>query len=530
MTRTFNTEGRCILGLHYMVDIVPKITQISTLVNDGKYFVINRARQYGKTTTLEILKDYLKNDYAVISLDFQFMSAADFADEKSFVNAFIDMTLIAIHENDKTKGYLASQETADLEEAENINGLRRLFMFLSRLCKTSEKPVVLMIDEVDSATNNQVFLDFLSQLRGYYLARTTKPTFHSVILAGVYDIKNLKLKIRPEAEHNRYNSPWNIAAKFAVDMSFSTDEIAGMLQEYEEEHQTGMNTKRAAQIIYDYTSGYPYLVSAICKKLDEDVPGYERFAGVSCVWNEEGTAEAVKKLLNEDVPLFGNLMKQLEGFKNLKTMIRDILFKGKTIPFSRDVEAINVGVMFGYLKEKDNQIAISNRIFEMLLLNMFIAEEALDSEAYKAGLRDKNQFIRNGRLDMEHVMRKFVLFYSDVFADRDEKFIENFGREIFLMFLKPIINGVGNSYQESATRTMTRTDVIVDYLGEQFIIELKIWHGQEYNNRGEAQLCDYLDYYHKKKGYMLSFNFNKNKVPGIRKLQIGDKTIVEAMV
>ena len=43
-------------------------------------------------------------------------------------------------------------------------------------------------------------------------------TFHSVILAGVYDIKNLKLKLRPDAE-KKYNSPWNIAADFNVDMT-----------------------------------------------------------------------------------------------------------------------------------------------------------------------------------------------------------------------------------------------------------------------------------------------------------------------
>lgn len=75
----------------------------------------------------------------------------------------------------------------------------------------AEKPMVLMVDEVDSAANNQVFLDFLGQLWDRYLNRRETPTFYSAILAGVYDIKNLKLKIREEGEH-RYNSPWNIAA------------------------------------------------------------------------------------------------------------------------------------------------------------------------------------------------------------------------------------------------------------------------------------------------------------------------------
>lgn len=43
--------------------------------------------------------------------------------------------------------------------------LLQLFVHLSRLIAASDRPLVLIIDEVDSATNNQVFLDFLAQLR-----------------------------------------------------------------------------------------------------------------------------------------------------------------------------------------------------------------------------------------------------------------------------------------------------------------------------------------------------------------------------
>ncbi len=58
---------------------------------------------------------------------------------------------------------------------------------------------------------------------------------------------------------------------------------------------------------------------------------------------------------------------------------------------------------------------------------------------------------------------------------------------------------------------MERTDVIVDYRGEQFVIELKIWRGEAYHNKGEEQLSEYLDSYHLQKGYMLTFNFNRKK-------------------
>ena len=71
---------------------------------------------------------------------------------------------------------------------------------------------------------------------------------------------------------------------------------------------------------------------------------------------------------------------------------------------------------------------------------------------------------------------------------------------------------------------------MVDYLGEQFIVEMKIWHGNEYNERGERQLAEYLDYFHQEKGYMLSFNFNQKKQIGVKELRVEGKTIIEAVV
>lgn len=61
-------------------------------------------------------------------------------------------------------------------------------------------------------------------------------------------------------------------------------------------------------------------------------------------------------------------------------------------------------------------------------------------------------------------------------------------------------------------------------------LKMKIWHGKEYNNRGEKQLIEYLDDYHVEKGYMISFNFNKKKETGVKEITIDGKTIVEAIV
>lgn len=95
-------------------------------------------------------------------------------------------------------------------------------------------------------------------------------TNQSVILIGVHDVKTLKLKISPDAG-SKFNSPWNIAIDFKVDMSFNPREIEAMLTDYSQERGVRMDTAGIAEQIYYYTSGYPYLVSKLCKFADEDI-------------------------------------------------------------------------------------------------------------------------------------------------------------------------------------------------------------------------------------------------------------------
>ena len=82
----------------------------------------------------------------------------------------------------------------------------------------------------------------------------------------------MKRKLRDDEEHKQ-NSPWNIAADFDVKMSFSVEDIAGMLREYEADYHTGMKVSEQAGLLYDYTSGYPFLVSRLCKLMDEQLAG-----------------------------------------------------------------------------------------------------------------------------------------------------------------------------------------------------------------------------------------------------------------
>ena len=73
-------------------------------------------------------------------------------------------------------------------------------------------------------------------------------------------------------------------------------------------------------------------------------------------------------------------------------------------------------------------------------------------------------------------------------------------------------------------------DIVIDYLGERFVVELKIWRGEAYHEKGEQQLANYLDYYHLDKGYMLTYSFNKSKNTNLTTKIIQDKTLIEAFV
>lgn len=527
MGKVFNTDGYCDPEINYMVNLTERLEEIRAMVDAEKYFVINRARQYGKTTILTALADYLAEDYEVISLDFQTIGSQAFESEESFAAAFSEELLDLVHEFPEE---IEERLTAIAEKTARTVSLQTLFKVLKAWCQKSEKRIVLMVDEVDTAADNQVFLDFLAQLRAYYLRRRKMPTFQSVILAGVYDIRSIRRKLRPDEEH-RENSPWNIASDFLVKMSFSVEDIEGMLGEYERDYHTGMDIRLISSMIYEYTSGYPYLVSRLCKLMDERIADEKGFPDKSGAWTREGCLGAVKMLLEENNPLFDSMLGKLNQFPELGDVIRHHLFEGQPVVNAVDHPAVRNARMFGFLKEGNGNLKIANRIFETRLYNYFLTQPGAQKGAvYQLATLEKNQFIQNGQLDVRRILEKFAEHFDDIYGEQNQKFYEADGRRYFLLYLKPIINGVGNYYVEAQTRNQERTDLIIDYCGIQYIIELKVWRGNAYNERGEEQLMDYLDYYHLKKGYMLSFNFNKKKETGVKEIVLGDKILIEAVV
>ena len=245
-----------------------------------------------------------------------------------------------------------------------------------------------------------------------------------------------------------------------------------MLEEYEADHHTNMEIRLIADLLYDYTSGYPYLVSWLCKCMDEDLSGCEEFSDQSAPWTREGFLMAVKMLLEDVNPLFDSLTGKLNQFPELDGILSRLLFQGERIPYNADDMAVRNAQMFGLVKVRDSSVQIANRIFEMRLYNRYLlGYKEQNNEIFAEGSRHRNQFFTAGHLNVRLVLEKFVETFDDLYGEKGMSFLEDEGRRYFMLFLKPIINGVGSCSVEPRTRNNERMDLVIDYRGERSIID-----------------------------------------------------------
>lgn len=494
MRKKFNITGSCNPERHYMVNSKKRFEAVEGLIDAGEYFTINRARQYGKTTTLYMIWRRLSERYIVVPLSFEGLGDSLFASEEAFVKKFSEQMavyLTPLKLDDALMGIWQKGKAKSMDE---------LALLVTEFCRKAPKPVLLTIDEVDKSSDNQLFLNFLGMLRNRYLERDIQgmdSTFHSVILAGVYDVKNLKVKLRPEAE-KKYNSPWNIATDFNIDMTFNPEDIAQMLTDYEEDEHTGMNIRAVSEEIYKYTAGYPFLVSKLCKVIDEELDKD---------WTIKGVQTATKQTILEKNTLFTSLTKNLEEYPELKQFIFAISINGEEVTYDVNNPVMDFATMFSIIKfDARRKVRIHNIIFEEVLNNYFIAEQTINS---LGRLRMQMNYVRNGRLDMELVITRFADLMHEEYRESTVPFLEREGRLLFLTFLKPIINGTGFYYVEPQTRDNRRMDLVVTYGSEEFIIELKIWRGDKYEEQGRDQLASYLTTRGTAEGYLVTFDFSK---------------------
>ena len=502
MRKEFNDTGTCIPAKHYMVRMDSHLQKVKKLVDKGKYFMINRPRQYGKTTMMYLLESvFTDSDYLVISMSFEGIGDTEFESQQIFCPFFL--TFLSEQYSIKQLGL----REVFLKHVNKVNSFNTLSSAISDIITELGKPVVLMIDEVDKSSNNQLFLHFIGMLRDKYLraAKGQDSTFYSVILGGLHDVKSLKLKLR-SGEKAVYNSPWNIAVDFDIDMTFHPKDIETMLAQFA--HETGIKVAipEVAEEIYFYTNGYPYFVSKLCKIIDEEIEPTE--------WKKEIVVESVKIMLaKENNTNFDTVIKNLENNKDLHDFMANLLLNSQEYNYSTQNPLIYKAKIHGLIKNENNKVRVFNKIYEEYILDYYTSKMETSHNAVSTV---QSIYLKpDGRLDMKLILTKFSEVIEEKYSKqsiyKSSEFLENELRMQFLVFLKPIINGTGFSYKEVQTSAEKRLDVIVFFKDEKFIVELKMWYGDKYHTEGIAQIKDYMRREHLNQGYMIVMSKNENK-------------------
>ena len=156
-------------------------------------------------------------------------------------------------------------------------------------------------------------------------------------------------------------------------------------------------------------------------------------------------------------------------------------------------------------------------------------ELEMDLFKYKGELL-RDAYSETDKLNMRILMESFMRIYEQTYGPLIQAFPAEDGRELFLRFLAPIVEGRGSITIDEQTKNENCTDVIIEYCGQQYLIGLRIWHRERHTAKGKQQVLEYLDRYGLKNGYMLSFVFDDCKVTGVQWVNVGEKVICEGTI
>ncbi len=249
-------------------------------------------------------------------------------------------------------------------------------------------------------------------------------------------------------------------------------------------------------------------------------------------WSVADVDAAFKMIADEGytTTLFDSLAKNLENNRKLYELISQIVINGVSFPFTITNPVISLGHLYGILAPSEQgRCRIHNRIFEQRIYAHIMSEMLQTTYREVNGFRGPEFYTAEG-LDVRLILQRFQIFMKEHYSDRDARFLEREGRLLFLSYLRPIINGIGFDFKEPNVSHERRMDIVISWQNKRYVLELKIWHGPKYHQEGLRQLSDYLDIYSLNQGYLLIYDFNKNKKYRQEHISFEDKQIFAVWV
>ena len=493
--RFFNTAGVNNPKRHYCIKQRLDLGDLMQLVEQQKYFILHAPRQTGKTTEIIQFVQLLNQEgsYKALYVNVESGQSAGADVEKGMATILEQFRMAIVRTFGKSDpGLRFFQKPID------YNG-SSLQAFLQEWSMVSDKPIVLLIDEIDALLGDTL-LSVLRQLRTGYSDRP-HAFAQSVCLIGLRDVRDYRIYSKEENAIINGGSPFNIKAKSLRLGDFSIEDVRNLYGQHTAE--TGqLFTPEAADYAFYLTQGQPWLVNALAYETC-----FEQYKDRSQPITKEAIDVAKQSLILRRETHLDALIDRLKELR-VRSVIEPILSGAADIQNQGD-DDIQYVIDLGLIKQDRYEIA--NPIYQEIL------PRALTWSMQRSIVQELLWYQNpNGTIDMVKLLTNFQQFYRD----NADQFLANFdykesGPHLLLMaFLQRIINGGGYIVREYALGRK-RIDLLVLWPHpnpiQRIVIEIKVRKNDKTRAEGIWQTTDYMTHHQATEGHLVIFDRDSNK-------------------
>ncbi|KJJ84583.1 ATPase domain protein, prokaryote domain protein, partial [Candidatus Omnitrophus magneticus] len=388
----FNTTGFCMPERHYMIDPLRNQKIIFDLIDKTQYFTIHAPRQTGKTTLLHELAHRLNKEGNYISTVFSVENAG----YKSIPLPEAMRTIIESLYEESSKFLPNNELPPKLTGYKKSHNL--LYMYLSAWAKQMKKPIVLLLDEIDSLYDD-VLVSVLRQLRNGFQGRP-KHFPSTIALVGLRDVREYKTKVRPNEASLGSGSPFNIKAESILLGTFTKEDITELYNQHTKD--TGqIFSKEIVDRIYELTGGQPWLVNAVANEIVEKILKSDYTKKITLAHAEEVKENLIAR---RDTHLDSLIDKLKEP--RVKNIVSAII-NGDTLIYDTFNDDLLYVMDLGLIRKEKYDIVFSNEIYREIIPRVlnFALQENIKEEGTTSWYLNPD-----GKLDMDKLLKAFQKF------------------------------------------------------------------------------------------------------------------------
>lgn len=489
MSRFFNTTGPCLRGKHYLLPASSRCQQIFDLFQREQYFVIHAARQTGKTTLLKALAEELNAEGKYHALYCSLESVQSFTDPKDGIPAIVACL----------RNVIQIARYPDTFTDESINTAVK--SGLSGLCAALDRPLILLIDEIDCLANGTL-ITFLRQLRDGFISRNIAPFPHSCALVGMRNIRDYKARLRVDRDTLGSASPFNIAAEALTLHNFTEAEVGELYAQHTTD--TGQPfTPEAVARAWWWSRGQPWLVNALADQVVHKILAKDTSRTVL----PEHFDEAAEILIQRRDTHIDSLIERLRE-ERVRKVVQPVI-TGEMRAFDPLDDDPRYVLDLGLLVSDNGFLRPANPIYGEVIPRIL----TIQTQTELGFLPDPPSAARyraaDGRLDMRRLLEEFQQFWrenSEAWKDRFY-YQEAIPHLMLMAFLQRVVNGGGRVAREYALG-MGRLDLLVHFEGNRYPVEIKVRQAKSADPvpLGLRQLGEYMQRCNTSEGWLVIFD------------------------